>query len=116
HGRLWIDPVRGSVGVLIAYMLEMVLLQWTERRTQREIKTIFGRVVDPAVMEELLREDRPPELKGELRELTLLFSDLQGLTGISEILPAEQLVAFLNEYFDVMLGIVYKHGGAIDKL
>jgi adenylate cyclase len=72
--------------------------------------------VGPSVMQELLREDKPPVLGGEMRSISLLFSDLQGFTTISETMPAPQLVGMLNEYFDVMLSIIDKYGGTLDKL
>ncbi len=113
---IWIDPTRASVGVVLAYVFEMALLQVAERRQQAQIRDIFSRVVDRRVVQDLLREDRAPELGGELREVTLLFSDLQGFTTISEQMPPAQLVGLLNEYFDIMLKIVDEHGGTLDKL
>lgn len=113
----WLDPVRATVGAVLAFMLEMALLQVTERRQQQEVRHVFGRLVGRAVMDDLLREDDPPELGGEPRQITLLFSDLQGFTTISETLPAPQLVRLLNEYFEVMLEIIEeKYGGTLDKL
>lgn len=112
----WLDPVRASGGVVLAYMFEMALLQLTERRQQRELKEAFGGAVGPAVMNDILREDEAPELGGELREVTLLFSDLQGFTTISERMEAPQLVSILNDYFGVMLAIIDRHGGVLDKL
>src|SRR5262249_52795920 len=114
--RLWIDPVLPWLGVIAAYMFEMALLQVTERRAQQEIRSTFGRIVGGQVMEDLMREDRPPELRGELREITLLFSDLQNFTTLSERMPAPELVAMLNDYFEVMLSIIERHGGTVDKL
>jgi adenylate cyclase len=112
----WLDPVRASVGVIFAYGLEMMLLQVAERRQQKEVRGLFGRHVGAAVMEDLLREDRPPALGGEPREITLLFSDLQGFTTISEQMPPRRVVGLLNEYFEVMLQILDKYGGTVDKL
>lgn len=114
--RFWIDPVRAAAGILVAYGLEVVLLQLTERRIQREMLRTFGRIVGPAVRDDILREDRVPETRGELRPVTLLFSDLQGFTTLSEGMTAPDIVALVNEYFDVMLEIVDRHGGVVDKL
>ena len=56
-----------------------------------------------------------PELGGETRELTVLFSDIIGFTGISERLPPEHLVSLLNQYFEVITDIVEAHDGFVDK-
>jgi adenylate cyclase len=54
-------------------------------------------------------------LKGDKRELTVLFSDLQGFTQQFEHADPEEMVSQLNEYFDVMTEIILNHGGTYDK-
>ncbi len=46
---------------------------------------------------------------------TLMFTDLKGFSTISERLSAEQLLNWLNEYFEVMTGVVVDHHGVINK-
>lgn len=115
-GRIWLDPVRPFFTVILAYAGEMVLLQTTERRQQREIRRTFGRIASPQVMERLLRDDEPPPLGGELREVTLLFSDLQGFTSMSEQLAATEVVRLLNDYLQEMIRTIDQHGGTVDKI
>lgn len=45
----------------------------------------------------------------------LWFADLQGFTKMAEVLPQEDLVKLLNEYFDCMVGAVHAEGGQVLK-
>jgi adenylate cyclase len=47
--------------------------------------------------------------------MTVIFSDIQGFTTISETLTPSQLVVLLNEYLTLMTDIVLGYGGIIDK-
>jgi adenylate cyclase len=52
---------------------------------------------------------------GELREVTVLLSDLRGFTSLSERCTPQQIVKLLNRYFALMTRIILDHGGTIDK-
>jgi len=54
-------------------------------------------------------------LPGERREVTMLNSDIAGFSALSQSMEAEELVSFLNEYFQRMIRVVLDHGGNIDK-
>jgi adenylate cyclase len=50
-----------------------------------------------------------------LTELTILFSDIRGFTSISEKLPAQEVVKMMNDYFELMVDILFEHNGILDK-
>jgi len=54
-------------------------------------------------------------LPGERREVTMLNSDIAGFSTLTQSMDAEELVRFLNEYFQRMIRVVLDHGGNIDK-
>jgi adenylate cyclase len=54
-------------------------------------------------------------LPGERREVTMLNSDIAGFSALSQSMDAEELVRFLNAYFQRMIRVVLDHGGNIDK-
>jgi adenylate cyclase len=54
-------------------------------------------------------------LPGERREVTMLNSDIAGFSSLSRTMEAEELVEFLNDYFQRMIRVVLDHGGNIDK-
>jgi adenylate cyclase len=85
----------------------------TQLREKEKIRTLLGKVVSPAVANELLSHD--VMLGGETREITAFFTDLAGFTNIAEQLPPQALVALLNDYLTHMSAAINQHGGVLDK-
>jgi class 3 adenylate cyclase len=73
----------------------------------------FGTFVDPGLANRVLEEGTAFE--GEEVDVTVLFLDVRGFTAFSEESDARDIVAELNELFEVAVPIVLKHGGHIDK-
>lgn len=80
---------------------------------KEKIRTLLGKVVSPAVANELLSHD--VVLGGETREITALFADLAGFTSIAETMSAQDLVALLNDYLTHMSGEISEQAGVLDK-
>jgi adenylate cyclase len=55
------------------------------------------------------------QLGGEEAEVTILFADLAGFTGISERMAPTALIRLLNEYFTPMSQIILDNQGTLDK-
>ena len=76
----------------------------------------LSRFVAPEVAERISSSERgfqPGE--GEVREATVLFTDVEGFSTLSEKVSPERLVMLLNEYFDAISGVVDRHGGVITQ-
>ena len=84
-------------------------------RHNARIKNIFGKYFSKAVAERALSSMGEIELGGEQREVTILFSDIRGFTSISENIPPHEMVQMLNEYFTLMVDVIFKHDGTLDK-
>jgi adenylate cyclase len=54
-------------------------------------------------------------MKGERREVTVLFSDIRGYTTLTENLEADKVVEMLNAYFETMVEAVFNFEGTLDK-
>ena len=55
------------------------------------------------------------KLGGERKSLTVLFSDIENFTGVSEKMAPEDLINHLNEYLTAMTEIVFAYNGTLDK-
>lgn len=90
--------------------------QMTKGLQEKErLKLNFSRYVSDHVLQKILSSSIPTKLEGERRKITVLFSDIRQFTQLSEHLPPEQIVSLLNEYFKVMLDIIFAHKGTLDK-
>jgi adenylate cyclase len=57
------------------------------------------------------------EIRGSIREVSVLFADLQGFTAFAEQVGSDEVQRMLNEYFETAVPLVAgEHGGEVDKL
>lgn len=88
-----------------------------ERRERVRLHQQFRRSVSPDVADAMVREPDGyfDAARGGRRQVVVLFSDVRGFTARSERMEPEALVKQLNEYFSVMVDVVFASGGTIDK-
>lgn len=75
----------------------------------------FERLLPPEVVEQVVSGGLRLERGGELRETTVLFSDVRGFTAWSERHQPAHIVAVLNDYFELMVDAIHRHKGTLDK-
>ncbi|MFL5311313.1 MAG: adenylate/guanylate cyclase domain-containing protein [Myxococcales bacterium] len=82
---------------------------------EAEQRAQLSRFLSPALVEQAARGALELAKGGQLTELTILFSDIRGFTSMSEKLPAQEVVQVLNDYFELMVDVLFEHGGILDK-
>jgi adenylate cyclase len=70
----------------------------------------------PALVRRIPEKTRPPRLSRERREVTVLFTDVEGFTAMTHRADPEDVVAALGHYFEGMTAIIAAYGGTIDKI
>lgn len=75
----------------------------------------FESYVPKSVVRRMIRQGDAEHLRSVQREVTVLFTDIQGFTRLSEAMSAEEVAAFLNRHFAVMSRCIEAEGGVIDK-
>lgn len=104
-----------AAGSLLLFIGLITGIEFITGKERRFIKKAFSQYVPKKVVDNLLANPAILKLGGEKREMTALFSDLEGFTSFSEKIPVEDLVQLLNQYLTAMTDIVLNHGGIIDK-
>ena len=115
HYRLLLDPLLPATGVALVFIVTMPLLLLLTDRERQFVRGAFGRYLSPQLVERL--GDNPGALKlgGELRDLTILFSDIRGFTGLSEKLQPDELTELLNSFLTPMTDVLLRSDATIDK-
>lgn len=77
------------------------------------IKETFGRYVPQSVAEAILLNQGEFEPQNKLA--TILYTDIEGFTAICERLSPADIVELLNEYFNLVIGVIDRHGGIVNQ-
>lgn len=86
-----------------------------EMRQKELIKSMFGKYVDPRIVQGLLLDQQHFSQGGERQHMSVFFSDLEGFTAACESLTPTGAVRLLNQYFSLMAEPIRAHHGIIDK-
>lgn len=110
-----IDPVFPVGTALGAVFAASGTVIFSEQRARWRIRNAFRRYLAPDLVDELADDPARLALGGEIRQMTLLFSDIRGFTTLSEGMDAETLTRFLNDFLTPMTDVVLSQRGTIDK-
>jgi len=113
--RVWLAPLLPVLTVVTLYGAGLLLNYLVTRRRATQTRMMFSQYVPPEVVSRLVENPELLKLGGEVRELTLMFTDLANFTAMSERLSAPETVEVLTEYFNVMTAIIHRYGGTVDK-
>jgi adenylate cyclase len=100
---------------LVIFFGIVIGLEVAITKDQAFIRNAFAKYVSEKVVNELLQRPELLQLGGEERVVSVLFSDIENFTTLSERLSPQGLVSLLNTYLTEMTAIVLEQGGIVDK-
>jgi adenylate cyclase len=102
--------------VLALYTMNMAYGYFYQSARARQIIGLFGAYAPPEHVAQMTRNPGKYDMQPKSAELSILFSDVRGFTGISEALSPEALREYINDYLTEMSTIVRsRHKGTLDK-
>ncbi|MEZ0391863.1 MAG: adenylate/guanylate cyclase domain-containing protein [Pseudobdellovibrionaceae bacterium] len=78
-----------------------------------KVKSLFSKFHGSKVAEDILKNNIG--VGGQNKEVTVFFSDIRGFTDFSDQHAPEEVVEMLNEYFEIMVRIINRNHGVVDK-
>jgi adenylate cyclase len=117
YGNLLLDP---SYAALVLGCLTAIITFYTYHRVEAQrsqIRHAFGQYLAPALVEQLAQTPERLVLGGEEREMTILFSDVRGFTGISELYKDDPqgLTSLMHRLLTPLTNAIVGQEGTIDK-
>ncbi|MCT8972386.1 CHASE2 domain-containing protein [Microbaculum marinisediminis] len=112
-----LDPMMPWVVLTVVYGFATVFFYFQTERERNRVRQAFSHYIAPSLVERLAEHPEQLTLGGETRELTVLFSDVRGFTGIAEGYrdnpPA--LIALMNRLLTPLTNAITERSGTIDK-
>lgn len=109
------DPVTPTIIVILVFVASSILSYLKTEHERRQVKDAFGLYISPDFMKELAADPDKLKLGGEIRDLSVMFTDIRNFTSISEGLTPEELIQLMNDFLTPMSDLVMQNRGTIDK-
>ncbi len=108
--NLTVNPLTNPEGGVLGGLLVL-----EDISQEKRMKSTLYRYMTPGVAEQVMALGEDTMMKGERKDVTVLFSDIRGYTTLTENLEADKVVEMLNAYFETMVEAVFDYEGTLDK-
>ncbi len=108
--NLTVNPLTNPEGGVLGGLLVL-----EDISQEKRMKSTLYRYMTPGVAEQVMALGDDLLMKGERKDVTVLFSDIRGYTTLTENLEADKVVEMLNAYFETMVESVFHFEGTLDK-
>jgi adenylate cyclase len=113
--NVYVSQAAPQLALFLATTVAISYRQIYDSRDARRVTQIFGAYVGEEVLRQLA--GRPPEMRGELRDVAVLFCDIRGFSTLAEQMQEDPalLLSLLNDHFDPLTEILKSRGAFVDK-
>jgi adenylate cyclase len=110
------DPIGPAIASVVSGSVAAAVAFAQTRRLKRLISQRFEQYLAPDLVRAIVAKPERLRREGETREVTALFTDVEGFTALLSRVGPKQLVALLDPYFDGVCRVITAHGGMIDLI
>lgn len=110
-----LDPYYPALVITTIFILSSILSNLRSDVEKRAVRQAFGQYISPVLMEELAAHPEKLQLGGEVRELSVMFTDIRNFTSIAEGMPPAELIRLMNDFLTPMTSAVLDNRGTVDK-
>ncbi len=110
-----IDVAYPSFVIIVIFIMSSILTNLRTEMEKRMIRQAFDRYLSPALIEELVKDPSRLKLGGDVRELSVMFTDIRNFTTISESMDPAELIRMMNDFLTPMTSAVLDNKGFVDK-
>lgn len=88
---------------------------YDQLKKEEQLRADLSRYIGNDLVEQIMHSSEDLLLKNQRKVITVMFADIRSFTALSERMQPEDVVAMLNEYFSIMVEIIFKYDGLLDK-
>jgi adenylate cyclase len=111
-----VDPLSPSLAAAAVFVIASVTSFAVTHRREALIRRRFEQRLAPAVVRRIIEQPGLIKLGAERREVTALFTDIEGFTAMTHRADPSAMVAALDVYFENVGAMIVAHGGMVDKM
>lgn len=115
HRNMWLAPSAILLSGMLAAGSRSALQAWQHYVDKQRLSRAFTGRVSPSVMKEIISGEAESGQVSRRLPVCVLFSDVRNFTTLCEHMQAEEVVSLLNRYFAVMVAVIHRQGGTVDK-
>jgi len=115
NAGLLLEPTFPAFGVVSVYIAVTAVSFYREERARNHIHKAFDRYLSPELVDRIARDPSQLELGGEVRQMTVLFSDVRGFSRISERFGPQELIGFMIDLLTPLTDVLLSRKATIDK-
>jgi len=112
---LLLDPVYPSLTILGIFTFSSIFANLRSELERRAVKNAFSHYISGDLMDDLMKDPDKLKLGGEVRNMSVMFTDVRDFTSISESMTPEALIKMMNDFLTPMTELVMDNRGTIDK-